>query len=311
MKFPLIIRFSLAIIVAAASLATSHAEKLRVATLTSVLADLARNVGGDHVEVFNLIPPGADAHTFQLTAGDIREITGSRVILASGLGFESFLRDLQSSVGPGPAFVVIGDTITPIFSAEADGHTDHDHHHHPGESNSDGEIPDPHWWHSVSNVQIAANVIRDAFIKADPANEAAYAANTAAYQARLTALAKELRLTIAALPRDRRVLVTSHDALGYFARDYGFEIHPVAGVSSTDQPSSRKIRDLIEQVRIDNVKAIFSENIENPKILSEITRETGAKLGGILYADGLGTTEADTYESMMRHNAQTIVNALQ
>ncbi len=311
MKLPLVTRAALAFVVIATPLTAAHAEKLRVATLTSVLADLASNVGGDHVEIFNLIPPDTDAHAFELTAGDIREITGSQLVLASGLGFESFLGDLQHSTGPGPTFVVVGDAITPIFSTEADGHDhDHDHHHH-GEANSEGQIPDPHWWHSVANVQIATNLIRDAFSGADPANESAYRANAAAFQTRLTALSKDLRLIVAALPRDRRVLVTSHDALGYFARDFEFEIHPVAGISSTDQPSSRKIRDLIEQVRAENVKALFSENVQNPKILSEITRETGAKLGGTLYADGLGTTEADTYEAMMRHNATTIVQALQ
>ncbi len=310
MKLPLIIRAGLTLIAIAASFASVRAEKLPVASLTSVLADLARNVGGDHVDVFNLIPPGTDAHAFQLSVSDIREITRAKVVLASGLGFESFLGDLQSSVGPGPTFVIVGDAITPIYSAEGDHHDDHDHHHESSETHSDEGIPDPHWWHSIPNVRIATNLIRDAFIQADPANEDAYRTNAAAYQTRLTSLAAEIRLTVAALPRDRRVLVTSHDALGYFARDYEFEIHPVAGISSTDQPSSQRIRDLIAQIRAENVKAIFSENIENPKILSEITRETGAKLGGTLYADGLGTDEADTYESMMRHNATTIVQGL-
>lgn len=307
MKLPLVCRLGLILIATAASVASAQAEKLPVATLTSVLADLARNVGGDHIEVFNLIPPDTDAHAFQLSVEDIREITRSKVVLASGLGFESFLGDLQSSVGPQPTFVIVGDAITPIDSAEAHDHDDHDHH---GHSDSDGEIPDPHWWHSVANVQIATNLIRDALIQADPAHEANYRANASAYQARLAVLAKDLRLIVAELPRDRRILVTSHDALGYFARDYEFQIHPVAGISSTDQPSSQKIRDLIDQIRAEGVPAIFSENVENPKILAEITRETGAKLGGTLYADGLGTTEANTYESMMRHNAQTIVDAL-
>jgi zinc/manganese transport system substrate-binding protein len=163
----------------------------------------------------------------------------------------------------------------------------------------------------VANAKIATNVIRDAFISADPENKAVYQANAKAYQSKLDALAKWIRLEVAKLPKDKRVLVTSHDALGYFAKDYSFEIHPVQGVSTKDQPSSQKVRALIDDIKKEQVKAIFAENIENPKILAEITRETGAKLGGSLYADGLGAEEANTYESMMRHNVTTIVGALQ
>jgi zinc/manganese transport system substrate-binding protein len=106
------------------------------------------------------------------------------------------------------------------------------------------------------------------------------------------------------------VLVTSHDALGYFAKDYGFEILSVQGISTSDQPSSQKVRDLIGRIQEQGVKAIFAESIENPKVLGQITAETGAKMGGVIYADGLGSGDAGTYEGMMRHNVTTIVEAL-
>jgi zinc/manganese transport system substrate-binding protein len=134
--------------------------------------------------------------------------------------------------------------------------------------------------------------------------------NAAALEARLEDLGKWVRLQIVQLPKKNRVLVTSHDALGYFAKDYGFEILPVQGISTSDQPSSQKVRDLIGRIQERGVKAIFAESIENPKVLGQITAETGAKLGGVIYADGLGSGETGTYEGMMRHNVTTIVEAL-
>lgn len=170
---------------------------------------------------------------------------------------------------------------------------------------------DPHWWHSVANTRAVARQIRDALIAADAEGRADYQRNAAALDRRLEALAKRVRLEVARLPKANRVLVTSHDALGYFAKDHGFEILPVQGISTSDQPSSQKIRTLIGTIRAKNVKAIFAENIENPKVLEQITAETGAKSGGVIYADGLGTGEAGTYEGMMLHNTRTIVEALQ
>ncbi len=277
-------------------------EKLQVASLSTVLTDVARNVGGDHVQVTAIVKPGIDPHDFQPTPGDIKTLSASRLVLASGLGFEGYLEKIRSAVGSGPVFLVVGESIKPLMAES--GHN-HDHSHGPGNA-----VPDPHWWHSISNVQIATQGIREALIALDPANTVAYKTNAAAYSERLDELARWTRVQVAGLPRDRRILVTSHDALGYFAKDYGFEIRPVEGISTGEQPSSKRVRELIDAIRKDGVKAIFAENVENPKVLEEITRETGARNGGTLYSDGLGDTEANTYESMMRHNITTIVSAL-
>ncbi len=278
-------------------------DKLPVASLSTVLTDIARNVGGDRVAVTNIIKPGIDPHDYQPSPGDIKTLSNAKVILASGLGFESYLEKLRASVGGGPVFVVVGDAIKPMMVDE-----DHEHGHSQG---TEGKMADPHWWHSIANAKVATRVIRDAFVAAVPAEKALFDARAKAYLAKLDDLAKWAKIEIARLPGNRRVLVTSHDALGYFARDYGFEIHPVAGVSTADQPSSKKVRELIARIREEGVKAIFAENIENPKVLGEITRETGAKLGGTLYADGLGAAEANTYDAMIRHNIQSIVKALE
>jgi zinc/manganese transport system substrate-binding protein len=296
-----------AMLLAGITMARADGE-LAVASLSTVLADVAKNVGGDKVAITEIVKPGIDPHDFQPSPGDIKALSNAKVVLASGLGFESYLDKLRASVGAGPQFVVVGESIAPLMVTESD--HDHDGHSHAHDGGG-GKVPDPHWWHSIGNVKIATRVIRDAFIKADPANRAVFEANAKTYLARLDELAKWTKIQIARLPKDRRVLVTSHDALGYFARDYGFEIHPVEGVSTSDQPSSKRVRELIKEIKDEGVKAIFAENIENPKVLGEITKETGAKSGGTLYADGLGTTEADTYETMIRHNVQTIVSGLQ
>ncbi len=273
--------------------------EVKVASLSTVLSDVAKNVGGDRVAITTLIRPGADPHLFEPSPADVKAAREAQLVLASGLGLEAYLPKLRAATGNGPRFVIVGDAIKPLKAESS-----HDHHDH-GE-----DEPDPHWWHSIANVRTATRVIRDALVQAAPEDRAVFQENARRYLEKLDVLQRWAEVQIATLPRDRRVLVTSHDALCYFAHDYHFTIHPVQGISTADEPSSKAVRQLIAKIRAAGVKAIFAENIENPKILTEITRETGAKIGGTLYADGLGETEANTYESMMRHNVSTITGAL-
>ncbi len=283
----------------------AQAEPLRVASLSTVMADLARDIGAERVEVTEIVKAGVDPHIYEPTPGDRKTIAKSQILLASGLGFEGYLDKIRPSLEKsGVRLVVGGDVVKPIEGA-CDEHEGHDHSH----SHSHGST-DPHWWHSISNVQAVAAQICDAFVAADPAGKATYEANAKNLQTRLTALSKWVRLQLAALPKANRVLVTSHDALGYFAKDNGFEIFAVQGISTSDQPSSQKVKRLIGEIKARKVKAIFAENIENPKVLEQITNETGAKPGGVLYADGLGSGPAGTYEGMMKSNVSTIVEAL-
>jgi len=282
------------------------ADKLAVASLSTVLSDISENVGGDKVAITNIVKPGVDPHDFTPSPSDIKTISNSTLVLASGLGFETYLEKLRESVGTKPTFVVAGDALKPIYGfSECEDHAAHGHTHADPKT-----TPDPHWFHSIRNVEVVTNQMRDAFIKADPTNKTTYTANAKAYQGKLAGLRKWVNLQLATLPKDKRVLVTSHDALGYFARDYGFRVFPVEGFSTSDQPSSKRVAELIQEIRAAKVKAIFAENIENPKVLREITKETGATLGGVIYADGLGDNEAKTFDSMMRHNVTTVVGAL-
>jgi len=293
------------ILLMAAGVALARAEdKLPVASLSTVLTDIAQNVGGDAVDVIPIIKPGIDPHEFTPSTSDITTISHAKVVLLSGNGMEAaYLAKLERSVGDGPTFVAIGKFIKPIMIAP-DGDEPHD------QPDASGLIPDPHWWHSIVNAQVATDAVRDAFIQADPARQAVYAANAKTYQKTLSDLARWAKVEMARLPRGQRILVTSHDAFGYFARDYDFKIYPVEGISTEDQPSSKKVRDIVDAIKKEGVKAVFFENIENPKVLTEITKETGAKTGGTLYADGLGDKEASTYDRMIRHNYATIISGL-
>jgi zinc/manganese transport system substrate-binding protein len=283
----------------------AQAEPLRVASLSTVMADLARDIGAERVEVTEIVKPGVDPHIYEPTPGDRKTMAKSQILLASGLGFEGYLDKIRPGLEKsGVRLVVGGDVVKPIEGGCQE-HEEHDHSH--------GHIhgtTDPHWWHSISNVQAVAAQICNAFVAADPEGKATYETNAKNLQTRLAALSKWVRLQLAALPKANRVLVTSHDALGYFAKDNGFEIFAVQGISTSDQPSSQKVKRLIGEIKARKVKAIFAENIENPKVLEQITNETGAKPGGVLYADGLGSGAAATYEGMMKINVATIVEAL-
>lgn len=287
---------------------TGFSAPLKVVSLSTVLTDLAREIGGDRITVVALVKPGIDPHDYQPSPDDLKQITGADLVLASGLGMEGYLSKLEKSSGGKGKWLEVGNLLKlpPLKLAHEEEDEKAGHHHgHDGESEQD-----PHWFHSIGNVIQAVGVVEKALSQLSPENQPYFAQRAAAYQQRLEALAKWAKLQVASLPRDQRKLVTSHDAFQYFAHEFGFTIYSIAGVSSQDQPSSRKIVTLIQTIKEQKVKAVFFENTQNPKVIAEITRETGAKVGGKLYADGLGTGDASTYEGMIRHNVSTVVNAL-
>lgn len=281
--------FLLTVLLASAGL---HAE-LTVASLSTITTDLAKNIGGDRVKVIEVIGSGVDPHEYQPTIRDVRRVADADLVLYTGKGMEGFLAKLCEAAGNKDRFVNVGSTIPSITMTE-----------------EGAPVEDPHWWHSVENMKRATRIVEDAFEKADPANAAAYGKNAAAYLVSLDELQRWIRVQLAPLPRSKRKLVTSHDALGYFARDYGFTILPVKGVSTGEEPSSKHVKELIGVIRHQGVKAYFLESIESDRTVNQIGSETGARAGGILYSDSLGATEASTYDSMMRHNVTTIVDGL-
>jgi zinc/manganese transport system substrate-binding protein len=266
---------------------------IKVVSFSTVVTEIAREVGGDRVQVAGLVKPGIDPHEYEPKPDDLKLVGGAQLILASGKHLENYTDKLRQSAGAGAELVAVGDAF-PSLKMEEDGQ----------------KIEDPHWWHSIANVKKATNVVRDALIKISPADKDTFSKNADEYLAKLDVLEKWAKSKIAELPRDKRKLVTSHDAFQYFAHDFGFTIYPVEGVSTEGEISSKKIAGLVQSIRAQHVKAVFFESMLNPKVLAEITSETGAKIGGELYADGLGEGDAATYDGMFRHNVTTIVDSL-
>lgn len=273
------------------------ADRIRVSSFSTILTEVAQQIGGDRVAVTAHVKPGIDPHEFEPKPADLKTVGDSQLVLLSAKHMEGYVNKLREATGGKGSFLEVGDGFASL-KMEAD----HDGHSHSEE--------DPHWWHSVGNVQKATKIVRDALVKISPADAGVFKANADQYLTRLDALQKWTKAKLAELPRNKRKLVTSHDAFQYFAKENGFTIYAIEGVSSSDQPSSQRVADLIKTVKEQGVKAVFAESIENPKVLKEITRETGAVIGGELYADGLGEGDAATFEGMYKHNVATIVDAL-
>ena len=274
--------------------------EIKVASFSTVLSEVTQKVGGKNVVVTSLIKPGQDPHEYQLTPGDLTAATAADLVLLSGKGMEaSYLANLRDALPKREEVRAVGEELPGLGKeavAEKEGLAE--------------ATEDPHWWNSVSEMEKATAVVRDTLIRLDPAHNADYEAGAQAYLGELKELDLWAKRKIAELPRDRRRLVTSHDAFQYFAKEYGFQIDSIEGLTTDQEPSVSHVSALIAEIKKQGVKAIFLENTLNPKVSAEITRESGAKIGGTLYADGLGPGEGDTYAGMIRHNVNTIVDAL-
>lgn len=268
----------------------------------SILGDIVRQVGGAHVAVTSLVGPDGDAHSYAPTPADARALAASKLVVVNGLGFEGWITRLIRSSGTRATVVTASTGVTPM---KAEGGHSHGHGHSHGAN-------DPHAWQDVANVRLYVKAISAGLSQADPTHAEAFAKNAGAYDATLEALDKEIRAAIGAIPRDRRRLLTAHDAFRYFARAYEVDFLAVRGVSSESEPSAREIASLIRQIRQGKVTALFLENISDPRSIQRIGAETGAKIGGRLYSDALSEAggPAATYVDLMRHNARQIAGAL-
>jgi len=293
------------------------AEALKVSVFSTILTEIAGRVGGDAVKVTGHVPIGADPHDFEPRPSDLKKVSAADVVLLSAKHMEGYVGKLKEATGGKVQVLEVGDQLPTLWmkgAGHAHGpghkHDKHDKHEEGGKGEKGEKVEDPHWWHSVESTQKAVRVVRDAFQKMRPEQKDLFAKNAEAYSAELSALLKWAKLKMAELPRDKRKLVTSHDALQYFAKEHGFTVYPVSGLTASEQPSSKQVAELLTTIRAQRVKAVFSEDTANPKVLTQITSETGAVLGGQLWVDGLGSGSASTYDGMVRHNVTTIVDAL-
>ena len=280
----------------------ARAAELEVVASFSILGDLARQIGGERVNVHTLIGPGQDAHAYEPRPSDARRIRSAGLVVQNGLGFDDWLPRLAHASGYRGPLVAASDGIRPLMMH---GEKDHGHGAH------DSHI-DPHAWQDVANVRIYADNIAAALIAADPAGADAYRANADRYRAALDALDADIRAAIARLPQERRRIVSSHDAFGYFARAYGLAFLAPVGAAGHSSPKARDVARLIEQLRNEKAPAVFIETIIDPRLIERIRIESGATVGGTLYSDALSPADgpAPTYIAMMRHNLGTLMAAL-
>jgi zinc/manganese transport system substrate-binding protein len=289
----------------AAALAAGQAKaenarqgKIKAVASFSILGDLVRNVGGDRVEVENLVGPNGDVHVYSPTPGDARKLAAANVVFVNGLGLEGWMtRLVAASNAKSP--VVVSKGITPRRMEE--------------EEKSGRRIAiDPHAWQSVDDAKIYVANIRDGLIAVDPAGKATYGANADAYLVKLDELENEVRTAIASIPADRRKIITTHDAFGYFGAAYGMAFIAPEGVSTEAEPSAKDVATIIIQIKKQKIPAVFLENISDPRLMDQIAHETGAAIGGTLYSDALSEPggPAATYIEMMRHNIRQFTKAL-
>ena len=273
-------------------------DKIKVTATFSILADLTKNVGGARAEVTAIVGPNGDAHVYAPAPADAKRLADSKLVIANGLGFEGWITRLIKASGTKAIHVVASKGVKP---RKAGG--DHDHGHAAG---------DPHAWQSVANVKIYVGNIRDALAAADPAGKTAYEANAAGYLGKLDALEREISDAVARIPAERRRIITTHDAFGYFRDAYGLDFIAPQGVSTESEVSARDVARIIAQIKKQKIPAVFMENVSDPRLLKRIADETGAKIGGTLYSDALTEEKGDapTYIDMVRHNVRTLAAAL-
>jgi zinc/manganese transport system substrate-binding protein len=278
----------------------SAGGRIKVIASFSILGDLVSNVGGDRVDVTSLVGPNGNAHVYAPSPADAKKVADARLVFVNGLGFEGWLDRLVKASGTSAPIIVASQGVQPLDRA-----SDQDHDHDHGRA-------DPHAWQSVANAKIYVGNIRAALIAIDPAGKAGYEANTTAYLAGLDALEREVRDTIAKIPADRRRVVTSHNAFGYFERAYGIIFTAPQGVSTESEASAKDVAAIITAIRKQKAAAVFLENVTDPRLVQQVASETGAKVGGVLYSDALTDAKGDapTYIDLIRHNLKQLAGAL-
>lgn len=284
--------FALALMTGALpALATDKATgKIPVTASFSILGDLVRVVGGDRVQVSTLVGPDEDAHVFEPKPGDAKNLLQTRLLVTNGLGFEPWAKKLVNSAGYKGQSLVASQGIKPRVM--------------PAEGRKAATDIDPHAWQDPTHVMAYVRNIAAALSQLDPAGASIYQTNSQAYLRELQVLDGEAKATFAAIPLDKRKVITSHDAFGYFGAHYGIKFLAPQGMSTETEPSARQVAQLIRQIQKEKIKAVFVENMSNPKLLAQLSKDAGVKPGPALYVDALSKPggPASSYLQMMRHN---------
>ena len=267
-------------------------SKVDVVASFSILGDMVRQVTGDLASVKTIVGPDADAHLYSPNADDAKAVADADVVFVNGLGFETWSQTLISSSGTKAEVFVATQGVEPLLV--------------------EGEV-DPHAWNALTNGVIYVRNIADGMSKADPANAKAYQRNASEYIAKLQVLHTRTLETLSSLPKDRRTVVTAHDAFGYLAASYGLTFLAPVGIDTEAEPSARALAELIDHLKESGAAGLFVENITSPALINQISEETGIRIGGRLFSDALSEQggPATSYLAMFNHNLSTLISALQ
>lgn len=268
------------------------AAPLQVICTFSILGDMVRNVGEDHVAVTTLVGPDGDTHMFEPKPLDLKSLAEADLVVANGLGFEPWLGRMLSHSDRRAVVSVVSQGITPMVMGDG--------------------LPDPHVWQDLANGRHMIANIAAALGTADPAHAAAFQANAQAYSRRLQTLEAWVREKLDAVPAAKRRIITSHDAFGYFGKAYGVELLSLQGLSTDAEPTARDVARLVRQIRSENVRAVFLESMASPRLAAQLAKDAGAVVGGVLYTDALSPSSgpAPTYEQAFRHNVTALTRAM-
>jgi len=266
----------------------ADARPLKVVVSFSILADMTHEIADGYAHITSLVGPDGDAHVYEPTPSDVRAIADADIVIVNGLGFEGWLDRLVQAAGYKGRVVVASEGITPLMA---------------------GGAPDPHAWQNIRNGQRYVSNIAAALIKADPEHAALYKENAHRYMQQLVNLDCWVRVQIATIPKEKRSAITSHDALRYFANAYGINFIAPLGLSTSGDVSASTVASLIDQIRAKHVRAVFMENMSDPRLIQQLVTDGGAVIGGTLYSDALSPAggPADSYISMFYHNVSMMV----
>lgn len=277
------------------SASVAFAEKFKAVTTFTVIADIAQNVAGDAATVESITKPGAEIHNYQPTPGDLIKAQDAKLVLWNGLGLELWFEKFFSRLKDVPS-AVVSDGVEPIDISEGP---------YSGK-------PNPHAWMSPNAALIYVDNIRDAFVKNDPANADIYKANAEIYKAKIKATIDPIRAELAAIPEDKRWLVSSEGAFSYLARDFGLKELYLWPINADQQGTPQQVRKVIDAVRENGITAVFSESTVSPAPAKQVARETSAKYAGVLYVDSLSDPDGPvpTYIDLLKVTSSTIAQGL-
>ncbi|GED66340.1 manganese-binding lipoprotein MntA [Brevibacillus reuszeri] len=280
----------------------SHDGKWKVTTTTGMVADIVNQVGGNHVEVTQLMGAGVDPHLYKASEGDIKRIDRADIIFYSGQHLEGKMIDIFEKIGKSkPVKAVTAKLTTDDLLADP----------------ASPDNPDPHVWFDVSLWMKAVEQVRDDLIAFDAPNKDSYTANAEKYLAELKELDTYAQTQLASVPKEQRVLVTAHDAFQYFGHAYDVEVLGLQGISTASEYGLKDVQSLVDTLVARQIKAVFVESSVPKRSIEAVVQGAAAKshtvsIGGELFSDAMGTTGTPegTYIGMVKHNVNTIVNAL-